>query len=56
MEPSAGIPKFSSLEEPIRSLAALWRVLGSLPFSPSAPVPREGDRSRSLLARFATHR
>lgn len=56
METSAGLSNIASQDEPLRSLAALWRVLGSLPFSPSAPIPREGDRSRSLLARFATHR
>lgn len=65
-------PKYRSLEQRIQkaraeqsiaigyaigdALAALWRVLSSLPFSPSAPSPRRPGRLRSFLARHPTHR
>jgi hypothetical protein len=71
MEPNVGHPEYRSLEERIRharaersvyvgyaigeALEALWRVIGSLPFAPSASRPRAQPR-RSLLARFSMHR
>jgi len=64
MEPNAGLPELPSLEERIRganaersvgagyaigdALGALWRVLGSFPFSPSASSP--GKRGRLMRA------
>ena len=38
------------------ALAALWRVIGTLPFSPSASSMREPSPATSLLMRFASHR
>jgi hypothetical protein len=38
------------------ALAAFWRVLSALPFSPSSPPARKPGRPASLLARFASHR
>jgi hypothetical protein len=65
-------PNYPSLEDRVRraradqsiaigyaigdALEAMWRVLSSLPFSPSAPSRREPGRLRSFLARHPTHR
>jgi hypothetical protein len=72
MNPDTVRSQFPSLEERIReahaeqsvaigyaigdALAALWRVITSLPFSPSAGSPAKRARSRSPRSIFVPHR
>jgi len=72
MKPDLIRSQFPSLEDRIReahaeqsvaigyaigdALAALWRVLSSLPFSPSASGPAKRPRSRSPRSIFVPHR